>query len=103
VRGAFLDWLLKEIATLPAAARQEAAANGAAIEAISATALDPKDQERYRGLIGEAFGAHPVIAFKTDPGLIAGLELHGPHLLVSNSWRADLSQILVDLGHGNRR
>ena len=79
------------------------AANGVALEAISATPLDPADQERYRELIGEAFGAHPQIAFKTDPALIAGLELHGPHLVVSNSWRADLAQILADLTHDNRR
>ena len=75
------------------------AANGAVLEAISATPIDPADQERYRGLIGEAFGAHPQIAFKTDPALIAGLELYGPHLVVSNSWRADLSRILTDLTH----
>ena len=79
-----------------------AAANGVALEAISATPLDPAEQERYRDLISEAFGAHPQIAFKSDPALIAGLELHGPHLVVSNSWRADLAQILADLAHDNR-
>src|SRR5450631_1902391 len=59
-------------------------------------------QERYRERISEAFGAHPQIVFKADPALIAGLELHGPHLVVSNSWRADLTQILADLTHDNR-
>ena len=78
------------------------AANGVTLEAISATPLEPADQERYRELIGEAFGAHPQIAFKADPALIAGLELHGPHLVVSNSWRADLTKILADLAHDNR-
>jgi F-type H+-transporting ATPase subunit b len=102
VRATFLDWLLKEIRTLPDSARQAVAANGVALEAISATPLDPVDQERYRELIGEAFGAHPQIAFKADPALIAGLELHGPHLVVSNSWRADLTQILADLTHDSR-
>ena len=102
VRAAFLDWLLEEIRTLPDPARQAVAANGVALEAISATPLDPADQERYRELIGEAFGAHPQIAFKADPALIAGLELHGPHLVVSNSWRADLTKILADLTHDNR-
>ena len=38
-------------------ARQAVAANGAALEAISATPLDPAEQERYRELIGEAFGS----------------------------------------------
>ena len=83
-------------------ARQAVAADGVTLEAISATPLEPADQERYRTLIGEAFGGHPQIAFKADPALIAGLELHGPHLVVSNSWRADLTQILADLAHDNR-
>jgi F-type H+-transporting ATPase subunit b len=102
VRAAFLDWLVKEIRTLPDQTRQAVAANGVALEAVSAAPLDPADQERYRDLIGEAFGAHPQIAFKADPALIAGLELHGPHLVVSNSWRADLTKILADLTHDNR-
>jgi len=101
VRAAFLDWLLKELRTLPDSARQAVAANGLALEAISATPLDPADQAHYRELIGKALGSHPQIAFKADPGLIAGLELHGSHLVVRNSWRADLTQILADLTHVN--
>jgi F-type H+-transporting ATPase subunit b len=99
VRAAFLDWLLKEIATLPDEERQAAVANGAALEAFSATPLDAAEQERCRGQIGQAFGGNPGVVFKTDPTLIAGLELRGPHLLVSNSWRSDLAQILADLTH----
>ncbi len=90
VRAAFLSWLLKEIRALPEPVRQAVTADGSALEAVSAIALAPADQERYRERIGEAFGAQPQIVFKTDPALIAGLELHGPHLAVSNSWRADL-------------
>jgi F-type H+-transporting ATPase subunit b len=103
VRAAFLDWLLKEIQTLPAPARQAVAAEGVTLEATSATALPPADQDHYRELIGAAFGAHPKIVFKSDRALIAGLELQGPHFVVSNSWRADLTQILAELTHDNRR
>ena len=103
VRAAFLDWLVKEIGALPDETRQAVAANGATLEAISATPLDPADQERCRGLIGAAFGAQLQIAFKADATLIAGLELHGPHLVVSNSWRADLTRILANLTHDDRR
>ncbi len=102
VRAAFLDWLLKEIQALPDPARQAAAMEGAMLEATSATALLPVDEDRYRELIGKAFGAHPQIVFKADRALIAGLELQGPHFIVSNSWRADLTQILADLTHDNR-
>jgi F-type H+-transporting ATPase subunit b len=102
VRAAFLDWLVKEIQALPAPARQAAAAEGITLEATSATALPPADQDHYRELIGAAFGAHPKIVFKADHALIAGLELQGPHFIVSNSWRADLTHILADLAHDNR-
>jgi F-type H+-transporting ATPase subunit b len=102
VRSAFLDWLLKEIQALPVPARQAAATEGTTLEATSATALLPADQDRYRELISRALGAHPQIVFKADRALIAGLELQGPHFIVSNSWRADLTQILTDLTHDNR-
>jgi F-type H+-transporting ATPase subunit b len=99
VNAAFLDWLLGEIRKLPASERSTVAANGAALEAVSAAPIEPAEQERYRRLIGEAFGAHPRINFRADPTLIAGLELHGPHLVINNSWRADLASILADLEH----
>ena len=102
VAGAFLDWLLKEIRNLPDAARQAVAASGATLEASTATVLAPADQQRYGKLIGEAFGTSLPVVFKVEPDLIAGLELRGPHLVVANSWRADLTQILADIAHDNR-
>jgi len=102
VRAAFLDWLVKEIRALPTPARQSAAAEGVTLEATSATALVPAEQDRYRELIGAALGVHPQIVFKADSALIAGLELQGPHFVVSNSWRADLTKILSGLTHDNR-
>jgi F-type H+-transporting ATPase subunit b len=102
VSAAFLDWLLGEIRSLPDPVRSAVAADGVVLEAISALPVDPADQERYRQSIRGAFGALPQITFKVDAALIAGLELHGPHLAVNNSWRADLTKILADLAHDNR-
>lgn len=99
VNAAFLDWLLSEIGKLPASVRSNIAANGAALEAVSGTPIEPAEQRRYRQLIEGAFGAHPQLSFKVDPTLIAGLELRGPHLVINNSWRADLANILADLDH----
>jgi F-type H+-transporting ATPase subunit b len=97
VRAAFLDFLCAEIKQLPEAARQAAA--GAALEVVSASKLDDSEEEHCRTAIGKAFGADPSISFKQDPALIAGLELRGPQLTLSNSWRADLARILAELGH----
>ena len=102
VASIFLDWLLKEIRNLPDAARQAVATSGATLEASTASILSPADQQRYGKLIGEAFGASLPVVFKVDPDLVAGLELRGPHLVVTNSWRADLTQILADIAHDNR-
>jgi F-type H+-transporting ATPase subunit b len=95
IRTTFLDWLLKAISTLPNSSRRTATT----LDAVSAIQLDLSEQERYRTLIADAFESHPQIAFKVDNTLIAGLELNGPHFSISNSWRADLTQILADLSH----
>jgi F-type H+-transporting ATPase subunit b len=50
-------------------------------------------------MIEEAFGGSVRVVFKTDSDLIAGLELQTDHLVVANSWRADLAHILADLAH----
>jgi F-type H+-transporting ATPase subunit b len=102
VRDAFLEWLLDEIRRLPAPTRLAMAANGAALEIVSAAPLEAADQEHYRSQIAKAIGGDPQIAFTSDPTLIAGLELRGPHIVVSNSWRADLTQILADIAHDPR-
>ena len=101
VQATFLGWLLEQLRALPDTTRQ--AADGAAIEAVSATPIDPAGQARMTGLIAEALGVQPRVAYSTDPALIAGLELRGPHLVVSNSWQADLAKILADLEHDDKR
>ncbi len=79
----------------PRARRAQAEDGG--FEAVSAEPLDPASRSTRPSLIGEPSSAEPKIAFETDPALIAGLELHGPHRPGSNSWRADLDSILLEL------
>jgi F-type H+-transporting ATPase subunit b len=102
VSAAFLEILLKEIRALPDPMRKAMAEDGVVLEAVGAIPLQPADQERQQQLIADAFGARPKMTFKEDPALIAGLELHGPHLVIRNSWRADLTKILADLTDDNR-
>jgi len=94
VQAAFLEWLVAAIRSLPAAER---AAVGGPLEATTATALDPSEQQRCVALIGQALGAERPISFTVDPALIAGLELRGEHFSVGNSWRADLARIRADI------
>jgi F-type H+-transporting ATPase subunit b len=102
IKAAFLDYLLQEIKLLPVSVRDAVAADGVVLEAISASSIDPADQEHFRNSICRAFGARPRVTFRVDPALIAGLELHGSYLVVNNSWRADLTHILADLAHDSQ-
>jgi len=62
---------------------------------------DVKTAPRHaRERIGDACGGDVAINFRVDPALIAGLELNGPNLAVSNSWRADLARILAGVNSG---
>jgi F-type H+-transporting ATPase subunit b len=101
VRVAFFDWLLEEIRALPEGARQGLAEPGATLRAVTATALDADEQNRVAELLTQALGHQPALAFSTDPDLIAGLELHGPNLVIANSWRADLERILADVNRAH--
>jgi len=102
LRDAFLNWLVAEIRALPELARRTMAADGAVLEAVTASPLGTAEQELYRARIAEALGAPPQLTFAVDSGLIAGLELHGPHLEIKNSWRADLERILADLNRADQ-
>ena len=99
VHGMFLEGALSAIRALPPATRQAVARSSVPLEATSATQLDPAEQARVTKWIGEAFGAPVSLVYKIDPALIAGLEIGAEHLVVSNSWRADLAQILAELAH----
>jgi len=102
LHGAFLDRLLRQLRALPLAERQALAPGGAAMVAVSAEPLDPVEQASCGSAVVEALQSRPQITFKVDPALICGLELHGPHAVVSNSLRADLDRILLELTHDDR-
>ena len=94
VRQAFLGWLVGEIQAMPETARQAVErSDDGALELVSAAALDPAEQAQVAGAVAQAFGGSPAITFTTDPTLIAGFELRGPHFSLRNSWRADLDRI----------
>jgi F-type H+-transporting ATPase subunit b len=99
VQGAFTDWLVAAIGKLPDDTRKAAVSGGATLEALSAAPVDARMQGEIAMRISQALGASPAITFGTDPSLIAGLELRGPHLAIANSWKADLDRILAEVAH----
>ncbi len=98
VRQRFADRLVAQISALPDAERADIADGAGAIEAVTASALSADEQKALGTRLSEALGAKQAIRFRTDPDLIAGLELRGPHVQVRNSWRDDIETILHGIG-----
>jgi F-type H+-transporting ATPase subunit b len=67
------------------------------IEIVTALPLSAEDAERIRSAIAEAFAGEPAFAFRSDPAVIAGIELHSRHAVIRNSWQGDLERIREEL------
>jgi len=97
----FLDGLCTQVATLSPptrAAFATAALEGeVAIEVVTAAPLAPDDAARVGGALERAFGSRRPLAFRSDPAVIAGIELVSRHATVRNSLRADLERIRKEL------
>lgn len=94
--AAFLGWLVEGLAELPEAERTALA--GVELEIVSATDQDSRAQDRTAKAVTTALGSPAKLTFRTNPEMIAGLELHSPHFSMRNSWRADLDRIAAALG-----
>lgn len=67
------------------------------IEILTAAPLSAEETERIRSAIAEAFGGKPALVFRSDPAVIAGIELHSRHAVMRSSWRGDLERIREEL------
>lgn len=95
--AAFLGWLVEGLLALSDA--QRAALSDVQLEIVSAADQDSVAREGITRAVTNALGAPATLAFRTDPALIAGHELHAPHFTLRNSWRADLARIAAEIGH----
>jgi F-type H+-transporting ATPase subunit b len=91
------------LATLPAAALANLAGTGETLEVATAAALDEPAQTSCAAMLRRRLGDGPRLRFVTDPALIAGVELRGPHARLSNTWRADLDRIAEELAKDDER
>ena len=97
---AFLAALCDEIGKLSPEARSgftAAAASGRPIEVVTAAPLSEKETAQVREALKQAFGEELPQAFRSDPKLLAGIELQGHNMILRNSWRADLDKIREEL------
>ncbi len=76
------------------------AAAGETLEVVTASPLEAAMQAACTTMIQKRLGCS--VQFATDPSLIAGVELRGPHARLHNNWRADLDSIAEELSHDDK-
>jgi F-type H+-transporting ATPase subunit b len=96
---AFLTVLCDEIGKLSAEARGAfaAATTERPIEVVTQGPLSKQETNRVRDALKQAFGAELPYTFRSDPEVLAGIELHSHNAILRNSWRADLQRIRQEL------
>lgn len=92
VQAAFLASLVDAVKALSVADRKALCSSPGGMKIVSPREIG-KDRTAIKAALQDALGGAPDLEFKTDADLIAGLELHGPHLTLRNSWQADLAQV----------
>jgi F-type H+-transporting ATPase subunit b len=95
----FLDALGRELHALSPEEKVSltSAAGEHPFELVTAVPLSNMEMQKIRGALKEALGSELRFEVRHDRELIAGLELHGPSVIVRNSWRADLDRIREEL------
>jgi len=96
----FLDGLCREVRALSSEVREKLTSPAAPddkIEVVTAAPLSDDETDQVRSALAVAFGARVVLGFRSDPALIAGIELYGRNTIMRNSWRADLDRIDEEL------
>jgi F-type H+-transporting ATPase subunit b len=98
----FLAGLVEQIRALPPQDRAAfaQASKGEDAEIVTAAPLGADATERVRHAFREVLGGEPALVFRSDPAVIAGIELHSRHAVVRNSWRNDLEHIREELKRG---
>ena len=97
---AFIDEICREVRALSSEAREDlasAAATDHPIEVVAATPLSGEESQYLGAALNEAFGRELSVAFRSDPAIIAGIELRGKNTIIRNSWRAALDRIRQEL------
>lgn len=96
---AFLDNLCGELRSLTPEGKIDLTKVDAEhpLEVVTATPLADTEVENVRNALCKVFGTNVPFAFRSDPALIAGIELHSRNTVLRSSWQADLAKIHEDL------
>jgi F-type H+-transporting ATPase subunit b len=101
VAQAFLTRVLEYLDRLPADDRGALVSQLATNSLLVMTAhpLDARTQAQWREQLGKRIGPTGTIEFKSDPSLIAGVEITFPNAILRFSWRDTLNAIAKQMNH----
>ncbi|SDD15906.1 F0F1 ATP synthase subunit B family protein [Paraburkholderia lycopersici] len=100
----FIRGAAEALATLPPETRAGFGAHGEPLAVAAPRALSAAEQQACEAAFDAALGRNVTLQVRTDPTLIAGLELTGAHAAVRNHLRHDLDAIRETLlEHGGVR
>jgi F-type H+-transporting ATPase subunit b len=92
---AFVRELCGEIQRLPEDKRQILATERLVV--VTPEPLDEDQRDRLQAALDAALGAALQITFSSDATLIAGIDLRGRAVVITNSWKNDLAKINEEL------
>jgi F-type H+-transporting ATPase subunit b len=97
----FVAGLAEALASLPETSRKALGAEDAP-RLTAPRPLTAEEIQSCRDAFAKALGRPLEFVAAVDPGLIAGLELETPHVVVRNSFRSDLARIVEELTRHDR-
>ncbi len=103
IASGFLEDLRQRISALPPKSLDllRAAASDKGIDVITAAPASDALKEQCRRMLETTLATNPRLAYRSDPELIAGIEIHSDAMVICNDWRNDLSHILQELATGD--
>ncbi len=99
----WLEKVEQYLAALPAAAREGLAlqlAGGAPVRVVSALPLPETARELWRQRLAQALHCDLAVQLASDPGLIAGVELHFPAAILQLTWKSQLAALRLPQAPG---
>jgi len=97
---AWLERVEQHLITLAPQERERLAnelSAGVPLKIVSASPLPADSASSWRGRLERVMGVALAVEFATDPGLIAGVELHFPSGILRYSWHSTLAAIRSEL------
>lgn len=99
IAAGFLEGLRQRVRALPRDSLEllRSAASSQGLQVITAATAGDAIREQCRQMLESALGSRANLSWRTDPELIAGVDIRSDVLVVRNDWRNDLSRIQQEL------